>query len=80
MNGYGCDLGISCGRRAASTIAIAHEAPPNRDRTAVKRQDASVELSGEILCDPSLVSFPPRLFLYLPCASNKFSDGLCGKV
>ena len=79
LNSYRRDLGIGCRWRAAGTIAVSHEAPPDCGGTTVKWQGAPVELPGKVLFDPSLKSFATRLFLYLPRASNKFSDGLCGK-
>ena len=79
LNGYRCDLGIGGGWGASGTIAVSHEAPPDRGRTAVERQDAPVELPGKVLFDPSLKSFATLLFPYLPSASNELSDGLSGK-
>ena len=49
LNGYRCDLGIGGGWGASGTIAVSHEAPPDRGRTAVERQDAPVELPGKVL-------------------------------
>ena len=79
LNGYRCDLGIGCGWGTSGTIAISHEAPPDRCRAAVERQDAPVELPGKVLFDPSLKSFATLLLPYLPSAPNEFSDGLSGK-
>ena len=71
--------GIGCSWGAAGTIAVSHEAPPDRGRMAVERQDAPVELPGKVLFDPSLKSFATFLFPYLPSAPNDLSDGLSGK-
>ena len=79
LNGYRCDLGIGCGWGASGTIAVSHEAPPDRGRAAVERQDAPVELSGKVLFDPSLKSFATLLLPDLPSAPNELSDGLSGK-
>ena len=79
LNGYRGDLGIGCGWGASGSIAVSHEAPPDRGRTAVERQDAPVELPGKVLFDPSLKSFATLLFRYLPSAPNELSDGLSGK-
>ena len=46
---------------------------------AVERQDTPLELRRKILFDPTFKSFPPRDFLYLPCAANQFSQSLRGK-
>ena len=75
LNGNRCDLGISCGWGASGTIAVSHEAPPDRGCAVVERQDAPVELPGKILLDPSLKSFATRLFPYLPRTSNELSNG-----
>ena len=79
LNGYRCDLGIGCGWGASGTIALSHEAPPDRGRAAVERQDAPVELPGKVLFDPSLKSFATLLLPYLPSAPNELSDDLSGK-
>ena len=79
LNGYRCDLGIGCGWGASGTIALSHEAPPDRGRAAVERQDAPVELAGKVLFDPSLKSFATLLLPYLPSAPNGLSDDLSGK-
>ncbi len=77
LEGYGCNLSIGCCRGLALEIAVAHQAPPNGRRGTVERQDAPFKLSGQVLLDPSFKSFATRCFLYLPCASHQFPDGLC---
>ena len=74
--GYRRDLGIGGSRSVTGSVAVSHEAPPDCGRTAVKGQDAPVELSGKVLFDPILESLATRLLPYLPRASNKFSHGL----
>jgi len=73
LNGSRCDLRIGCGRATAGTIPVPHEAPPDRCGRRVKRQDAPIELPGEILLDPPLKLFAAGLFLYPPRASDEFS-------
>jgi hypothetical protein len=79
LRGRRRDLRIGCGRAPACTIPVPHEAPPDNRGRRVKRQDAPVELPGEILFDPSLKSVATSLLPYLPRASDEFSDGLCRK-
>lgn len=79
LNGHGGDPGVGGDRAAAEAIAVAYEASPNGGRAAVERQDAPIELPGEMLLDPFLVSFATLLFLHLPNASNELPDGLVGK-
>ena len=79
LSGHRGDLGVGCGGPAAGAIAIAHEASPYGGRTAVKRQDAPVELPGKVLLDPSLKSFSTLMLPYFPSASNEFCYGLSGK-
>ncbi len=79
LNGHRGDVGVGCGGPAAGAIAIAHEASPYGGRTAVKRQDAPVELPGKVLLDPSLKLFAMLLLPYFPSASNELCYGLSGK-
>ena len=79
LNGYRRDLGIGCGRRAASPVAVSHEASPYCGRRAVEWQHAAVELSGQILFDPFLKTFASRLLPDLSRTSNEFSYGLSSK-
>ena len=79
LNGSRSDLRIGCRRATAGTIPVPHESPPDCRCRCVKRQDAPVELPGEILFDPSLKAFATGLFPYLPRASDEFPDGLCRK-
>ena len=79
LNGSCCDLRIGRGRAVAGAIPVPHESPPDRCGRRVKRQDAPVELPGQILFDPSLKLFATSLFPYLPRASDEFPYGLCRK-
>ena len=73
LNGSCCNLCIGCRWAAAGAIPVAHKSSPNRCGRRVKRQDAPVELPGEILLDPSLKLLAAGLFPYLPRASDEFS-------
>lgn len=79
LNGNRRDLRIGCGRATAGTIPVSHESPPDGCGRRVKRQDAPVELPGEILFDPSLKLFATGLLSHLPGASDEFPHGLCRK-
>ncbi len=77
LKGSGRDLRIGCGRATAGTIPVSHESPPDCRGRRVKRQDAPVELPGEILFYPSLKSFTTGSFSYLPRASDELPNRLC---
>ncbi len=79
LNGSRRDLRIGCGRAAAGTILVPHEAAPDCCGRRIKRQDAPVKLPGEIMLYPSLKSLAAGMFLYLPRASDEFPNGLCRK-
>ena len=79
LNGRRRDLYIGCGRATADTIPVPHESPPDCRGRRVQRQDAPVELLGEILFDPPLESLATGFFHQPSRASDEFPNGLCCK-
>ena len=81
LNGHGGNLGVGGCGAAAGAIAVAHEASPDGGRADVERQDASVELPGEVLLAnrsrrSCILAFrAPRTSSPMVWAARKRSDG-----
>ena len=62
-----------------TAIPVSHESPPDCCGRRVKRQEAAVELPGEIVFNPSFEACASGLFPYPPRAPKELPEGLCRK-
>ena len=82
---YRCDLGIGCSRRAASTVAVSHEASPgprpwghqrpNTRPSNCRAKSCSIHLSYSSRRGCSLIFRAPRTSSPMVCAARKRSVG-----